>query len=59
MVLRNAIPIPLAHKGTGELRLESWNDEVVLITGSSADLELIAEPKCVEEFRPNKNTQQC
>jgi len=51
-VLRNEIPIPLSHKGIVELRLESWNDEVVLITGSSAELELIGEPKYVEEFRP-------
>ncbi len=48
-VLRNEIPIPLSHKGIVELRLESWNEEVVLITGSSAELELIGEPKYVEE----------
>ena len=51
-VLKNEIPIPLSHKGIVELRLESWNDEAVLITGNSADLELIGEPKYVEEFRP-------
>jgi hypothetical protein len=51
-VLNNEIPIPLVHKGNVELRLESWNDEMVLITGSSAELELIGEPKYVEEFRP-------
>ncbi len=51
-VLRNKIPIPLSYKGTVELRLESWNDEVVLIAGNSAELELIGEPKYVEEFRP-------
>jgi hypothetical protein len=50
--------IPFSHKGIVELRLESWNDEVVLITGSSAELELIGEPKYVEEFRPDKNKQQ-
>jgi hypothetical protein len=54
-VLRNMIPIPLRHQGIVELRLESWNDEVVLIGGSSADLELIGEPKYIEEFRPNRN----
>ena len=53
-LLDNAIPIPLAHKGIVELRLQSWNDEVLLITGSSAELELIGEPKYVEEF-PDKN----
>jgi len=51
-VLDNEIPIPLVHKGNVELRLESWNGEMVLITGSSAELELIGEPKYVEEFRP-------
>jgi hypothetical protein len=51
-VLQNAIPIPLNHKGIVELRLESWNDEVVLITAGSAELELVGEPKYVEEFRP-------
>jgi hypothetical protein len=49
---KNEIPIPLSHKGIVELHLESWNDEVVLITGSSAELELIGEPKYVENFRP-------
>ena len=51
-VLNNEIPIPLSHKGIVELRLKSWNDEVVLITGGSAELELVGEPKYVEEFRP-------
>ena len=41
----------LGYKGTVEIRLESWNDEVLLITGS-AELELIGEPKYVEQFRP-------
>ena len=51
-ILRNVLPIPLSHNGIVELRLESWNDEAVLITGSSAELELIGEPRYVEEFRP-------
>jgi hypothetical protein len=51
-VLKNVIPIPLSHKGIVELRLESWNNEAVLITGSCAELELIGDPKYVEEFRP-------
>jgi hypothetical protein len=51
-VLENEIPIPLSHKGAVELRLESWNDEVVLISGGSAQLELVGEPKYIEEFRP-------
>lgn len=51
-VLKNEIPVPLSHIGTVEPRLESWNDEVVLISGSSAQLELVGEPKYLEEFRP-------
>jgi len=51
-VLKNEIPIALSHKGIVELRLESWNDEMVLISGASAELELVAEPKYIEEFRP-------
>ena len=47
-VLDNEIPVPLSHRGIVELRFESWNDEVVLITGSGAELELIGEPKYVE-----------
>jgi hypothetical protein len=51
-VLKNEIPIPLNHVGIVELRLETWNDEVVLISGGSVRLELVGEPKYVEEFRP-------
>ena len=51
-VLENEIPIPLSYKGIVEIRLESWNDEVILISGDSAELELIGESKYVEEFRP-------
>jgi hypothetical protein len=51
-VLENEIPIPLSHEGFVELRLESWNDEAVLITGSNAQLQLVGDPKYVEEFRP-------
>jgi hypothetical protein len=58
VVLSNLIPVPLNHIGVIELRLESWSDEAALIAGSSADLELIGEPKYVEEFRPDKNRQQ-
>ena len=51
-VSKNEIPVPLSHIGTVELRLESWNDEAVLISGGSAQLELVGEPKYIEEFRP-------
>lgn len=51
-ILENEIPIPLSHKGTVELRLESQNDEVVLISGGNVRLELVGEPKYIEQFRP-------
>jgi hypothetical protein len=51
-LLKNEIPIPLNHIGNVELRLETWNDEVVLITGGSVQLELVGEAKYIEEFRP-------
>lgn len=52
VILQNEIPIPLRHEGTVEFRLESSSGETLLITGRDADLELLGEPKYVEEFRP-------
>jgi hypothetical protein len=54
IVLDNEIPVPLRHKGAFELRLQPmWHgQEVVSFTGSGAELELLGEPKYVEEFRP-------
>jgi hypothetical protein len=52
-VLNNEIRIPLGYAGKTELRLESWNGAFVRITGGGVELELIGEPKYVEEFRPN------
>lgn len=51
-VLDNEIPVPLNFDGDVELRLARWN-EVVLIKGRSARLELIGEPTYAEEFRPS------
>jgi len=53
-ILDNEIPVPLRHKGAFELRLQAmWHgQEVVSFTGSGAELELLGEPKYVEEFRP-------
>jgi hypothetical protein len=53
-VLENEIPVPLHHKGAFELRLQAmWQNQVtVSFTGSGAELELLGEPKYVEEFRP-------
>jgi hypothetical protein len=51
-ILQNEIPIPLRHEGTVEFRLESSSGETLLITGRDADLELLGEPKYVEEFHP-------
>ena len=51
-ILDNEIPIPLNFSGDTELRLESWNDQIILVSGQGAELELIDEPTYVEEFRP-------
>jgi len=50
-VVVNVIPIPLSFTGDVELRLESWG-VVLLVRGTSVELELIGEPRYVEEFRP-------
>lgn len=52
----NGIPIPLDFKGTSTLRLDAmWQPhKVVTFRGRGALLELIGEPKYVEEFRPNE-----
>lgn len=54
-VFENEIPIPLNFTGDIELRLETWNDQVILVSGCGAELELIGEPTCVEEFRPGNH----
>ena len=53
-ILDNEIPVPLCHKGAFELRLQAMPQEhgVISFTGCGADLELLGEPKYVEEFRP-------
>ena len=53
-VLENEIPVPLHYKGAFELRLQAmWQNQVtVSFTGSGAELELLGEPKYVEEFHP-------
>jgi hypothetical protein len=53
-ILKNEIPVPLHHKGEFELRLQAmWRETgIVTFTGSGAQLELLGEPRDVEEFRP-------
>ena len=53
-LLKNQIPMPLRCKGDVKLRLEAWRQvkEVVIVTGSGVELELVGDPKYVEEFRP-------
>jgi len=51
-IFDNEIPIPLNFRGDTELRLESWNDQIILVSGRGAELELIDEPTYVEDFRP-------
>ena len=50
VVSENEIPIPLSHEGPVQLILKSWNDETVVITGKSAKMELITQPKYLEDF---------
>jgi hypothetical protein len=47
----NLIPIPLDAQGEIELKLECWGD-IVRVHGSSAKLELIGNPKYIEEYHP-------
>jgi hypothetical protein len=47
----NLIPIPLRITADIQLTLESCGD-TVQVCGTSAHLELIGEPKYVEEFKP-------
>jgi len=51
--LMNLIPVPLRRfKADFKLRLEAWK-QVVVITGSGeVELELLGQPRYVEEFRP-------
>ncbi len=51
-IFDNEIPIPLNFRGDTEIRLESWNDQIILVFGRGAELELIDEPKYVEDFGP-------
>jgi len=46
-IFDNEIPIPLNFRGDTELRLESWNDQIILVFGRGAELELIDEPTYV------------
>ena len=47
----NLIPVPLDVQGEIELKLECWG-HIVRVHGSAAKLELIGEPKYIEEFHP-------
>lgn len=51
-ILDNEIPIPLNFSRDTELRLESWNDQIILVSGRRVELELIDEPTYIEDFRP-------
>jgi hypothetical protein len=53
IVFSNTIPVPLNHTGEVELSLISPG-ETISIKGGSAELELLGEPKYVEEFEPTQ-----
>ena len=48
----NSIPVPLEVKGPVELRLVCDSIHTVTVTGRGVRLELMGEPKYVEEFSP-------
>ena len=52
-VLDNVIPLPLRHIGPLELRFQAMSQGQVIVSfsGTGAELELLGEPKYVEEFR--------
>ena len=50
--LDNMIPLPLRYEGTFKLRLQADNSEVMTLSGIGARLDLLGEPKYLEEFRP-------
>ena len=52
MISDNLIPIPLRITADIQLTMESC--ETVQVRGTSAHLELVGEPKYVEEFKPQK-----
>jgi KaiC/GvpD/RAD55 family RecA-like ATPase len=49
---RNLIPVPFEAEMLTELRLIFDSIHTVTITGRGARLELVGEPKYVEEFKP-------
>lgn len=58
-IFENEIPIPLNFTGDIELRLETWNSQVILISGRGAELELLDEPTYVEDFQSSKEGNSC
>lgn len=53
---RNSNPVPFETEILTELRLVCAVNHTITITGQAARLELLGEPKYVEEFRPNNST---
>jgi hypothetical protein len=49
----NLIPVPFETSMLTELRLVCDSVHTVTVTGRGARLELIGEPRYVEEFRPH------
>ncbi len=56
-VTENLIPVPLDVHGDVELKLECWGN-IIRVQGNSATLELIGEPKYIEEFSPDSNNSR-
>jgi hypothetical protein len=54
----NSIPVPLQVTGLTELRLICDSNHTVTVTGRGLKLELVGEPRYVEDFEPIKLTNQ-
>ena len=50
---RNLIPVPFKTSMLTELRLVCDSLQAVTVTGRGARLELVGEPRYVEEFKPD------
>ncbi len=48
----NAIPVPLTVAASTELRLVFYSTHKVSVTGRAVRLELLGEPRYVEQFNP-------
>lgn len=51
-VFQNLISIPLDHRGSSRLELESWNDVRIVLEGEGVTATFVGPPEYIEEFAP-------